>query len=183
MFILHLSAILCAGILLLCLVNSLAGLIMNLRRHGGRAIGALAIAAISMATDAVAAPGDVAVAALSSNVEYPPVTVFGMAEWQANAVPKRPATLASRGAGQQLFEAQCIACHGADAGGIDSIGVSLTNSSFVVSSSQDELIAFLKVGRMPNDPATITGLVMPGFAWIAEQDLAALAAYVKKFAE
>jgi hypothetical protein len=110
-FILHLSAILCTGILVICLMNPVPGLVMNLRRHSGLAIGALGVAAVSMAAYAVTAPG------------------------------------------------------------------------FVASSSPEELAAFLKVGRMPNDAATITGMVMPGFAWIAEQDLAALAAHVKGIAE
>lgn len=90
---------------------------------------------------------------------------------------------ASEPPGQQLFNAQCIACHGVDAGGIDSLGVGLIDSEFVTASSQEELIEFLKVGRMPTDPESVTGLVMPGFPWMAETELAALAKYLQGISE
>lgn len=48
----------------------------------------------------------------------------------------------------------------------------------VLSANTDKLIAFLKVGRMPDDPATRTGGVMPGFAWMPEDDLRAVAEYL-----
>jgi hypothetical protein len=36
---------------------------------------------------------------------------------------------------------------------------------------------------MPGDPETVTGLVMPGFAWMAETDLASLAQHLHSIAE
>ncbi len=97
----------------------------------------------------------------------------------AYAVP----AVASATGGQQLFNAQCIACHGVDARGVEGLGVTLVDSGFVALSSQRELIEFLKVGRMSTDPATVTGLVMPGFAWMADADLAALAQRLQSIAE
>jgi mono/diheme cytochrome c family protein len=186
-FILHLSAILCTGILITCLVNSLPGLVMKLRRQSGLAIVALGAAAVSMAAYAVMAPGyvdvDAAVASLPSDVEYSAVAAFGMMERQRQQIIQQPVSAASGVGGKSFFDAQCIACHGVDARGIEGLGVSLVDSGFVASSSREKLIEFLKLGRMPNDPATVTGLVMPGFAWIAEEDLAALAGYVKAIAQ
>jgi mono/diheme cytochrome c family protein len=181
------SAILCSGILLIYLVNSVRGLMMNLRRHTGVAVAALGVAAVSMPASAGTAPGhvaaDAAVATLPGNVEYREITAIGMSEAKSAVVTETPVVIPSGSVGQRLFNAQCIACHGVDARGVDGLGASLVDSDFVASSSRDDLIAFLKVGRMPNDPASVTGLVMPGFAWIAAPDLAALAGYVKKIAE
>ena len=80
--------------------------------------------------------------------------------------------------GKALYSLQCIACHGAELQGVDGLGTTLADSELVNSSSADELIAFLKIGRMPNDPASLTGGVMPGFAWMPEADLRAIAAYL-----
>jgi mono/diheme cytochrome c family protein len=81
--------------------------------------------------------------------------------------------------GNEKFEINCLACHGADLEGIDGLGVSLAGSAFVGRKSVEELVAFLKVGRMPGDPESVSGRPMPGFAWLPEADLAEIAAYIK----
>ena len=168
-------------------VNTLSRLVMILRRRCGIAIGSLATVGVSMVAYPATAPGDVhveaAVAALSGDLDYPAVTAFGMAGRGAILVGEQPVLRPSGTTGQQMFDTQCITCHGTDARGVEGLGVGLADSRFVRSATQDELIAFLRVGRMPNDPATVTGMVMPGFAWIAEQDLVALAGYIKNLAE
>ena len=78
-----------------------------------------------------------------------------------------------------LYATHCIACHGADLGGIEGLGVSLVASRFVAGSSAEELVEFVKVGRMPDDPANVSGGAMPGFGWVAEADLAAIVEFVK----
>lgn len=157
-----------------------------MRRKSGLAIGALG-AAVSMAAYAVTAPGyvdvDAAVATLPSEVEHPAVAAFGMTARKATVVIEKPVALESGTGGQQLFEAQCIACHGVDARGVDGLGISLVDSGLVAVSSEEDLVAFLKVGRMLTDPANVTGAVMPGFAWLAEQDLVALAGHLKSIVE
>ena len=80
--------------------------------------------------------------------------------------------------GESLYSLQCIACHGAERQGVEGLGVTLAGSELVKSSTGDELVTFLKVGRMPNDPGSLTGGVMPGFAWMPEADLRAIAAYL-----
>lgn len=77
------------------------------------------------------------------------------------------------------FEQNCVMCHGADARGVEGLGVDLVDSAFVAKSSAAELVAFLKQGRMPDDPASRTQRPMPGFSWIAETDLQAIASYLK----
>ena len=80
--------------------------------------------------------------------------------------------------GATLYSRQCIACHGAERQGVDGLGVTLVGSELVMSSDADELVAFLKVGRMPNDPASLTGGVMPGFSWMPEADLRQIVEYL-----
>jgi mono/diheme cytochrome c family protein len=77
------------------------------------------------------------------------------------------------------FTRYCATCHGVDARGVEGLGVNLVESSYVASSSSAELVQFLKVGRLPNDPASITRLPMPGFALLDAAQLAAIADYLR----
>lgn len=77
------------------------------------------------------------------------------------------------------FDQYCIACHGPDGRGEDNLGIDLVASAFVKKSSAEELVAFLKVGRFPDDPASLTGRPMPGFSWVSDSELAALASFLK----
>jgi mono/diheme cytochrome c family protein len=81
--------------------------------------------------------------------------------------------------GNEKFELNCLACHGADLEGVEGLGVSLADSAFVGRRSVEQLVAFLKVGRMPGDPDSVAGRPMPGFGWLPEADLAEIAAYIK----
>lgn len=82
-------------------------------------------------------------------------------------------------AGEAGYELRCLVCHGEAGQGIDGLGANLVTSEFVRARSLEQLVEFLKVGRLPNDPDTVSGRPMPGFAWIDEAQLAAIAAYVK----
>ena len=77
------------------------------------------------------------------------------------------------------FLLNCVACHGVQLEGVEGLGPSLARSSFVGRQSVQELVAFLKAGRMPDDPASVSGRSMPGFAWLTEADLVDIATYVK----
>lgn len=79
----------------------------------------------------------------------------------------------------EKFALNCLACHGAGLEGVDGLGVSLTDSEFVGRKSVEELVVFLKVGRMPGDMDSVSGRPMPGFSWLPEVDLAEIAAYIK----
>ena len=85
--------------------------------------------------------------------------------------------------GVALFSTNCMICHGPRGEGIEGLGVSLINSGFVQSQSSADLAEFLKRGRLPNDSASVSGLPMPGFAWMTTEDLAAVAAHLKGLAD
>jgi mono/diheme cytochrome c family protein len=78
-----------------------------------------------------------------------------------------------------VYVANCVACHGADAKGVQGLGLDLTASALVGSSAAADLVAFLQVGRLSTDPASVTGIPMPGFAWMAAGDLEEVATYLK----
>ena len=87
---------------------------------------------------------------------------------------------ASASAGDSsVYLAQCAACHGLDAQGVDGLGLNLTASQLVADSTADELVAFLKVGRMPDSPDSVSGIPMPGFGWMPDADLNQVVAYLK----
>ena len=75
--------------------------------------------------------------------------------------------------------ANCIACHGAELEGVEGMGVGLAESAFISRKSVPELVAFLKVGRMPGDPESVMDRPMPGFGWLPEADLVEIATYLK----
>jgi disulfide bond formation protein DsbB len=63
--------------------------------------------------------------------------------------------------GQMLFTNTCSACHGPTGQGIQGLGKDLTQSEFVSGQSDNELLAFIKIGRGPTDPLNTTGIAMP----------------------
>lgn len=77
------------------------------------------------------------------------------------------------------YNQHCLVCHGADLKGVANLGVELTGSKFVAVKSVDELTEFLKAGRMPGDPDTISNGAMPGFAWVTEDELRSIAEFLK----
>lgn len=63
--------------------------------------------------------------------------------------------------GQSLFSATCFACHGPQGDGVPNVGPTLRTSKFVASNSDDQLISFIKVGRLPGQPGSVMNGMMP----------------------
>ena len=127
-------------------------------------IGIAALSGIPLALGGARAPA-VAVAAPSP---------FG---FQARAVAEPAPTATADGAA--LYALHCLACHGPDLKGLPGLGITLAGSGYVARSEAGALAAFLKVGRMPGQPGSVSGRVMPGFAYLQDAELAALADFVK----
>jgi disulfide bond formation protein DsbB len=64
-------------------------------------------------------------------------------------------------AGQEIFDTTCVACHGADAKGLPGLGRDLTGNAFIAENSDDEMVAFLEVGRPADHPDNENGVQMP----------------------
>lgn len=63
--------------------------------------------------------------------------------------------------GANLYQQTCANCHGTDGKGLPNLGKDLTASEFVQSQSDQAVLAFVKQGRLPNDPGNTTGVPMP----------------------
>jgi mono/diheme cytochrome c family protein len=84
--------------------------------------------------------------------------------------------------GTKVFAATCSACHGKDARGLPKNGKDLVASEFARKKTDEELLAFLKQGRDPGNPANTTGVAMPpkgGNPALSEDDLLDVIAYVR----
>jgi mono/diheme cytochrome c family protein len=85
-------------------------------------------------------------------------------------------------AGLVLFDATCKTCHGEGGVGVDGLGKPIPGSAFVVDTSDDDLVAFIKVGRTTSDPANTTGVDMPpkgGNPSLSDADLDDIVAYLR----
>jgi disulfide bond formation protein DsbB len=84
--------------------------------------------------------------------------------------------------GTKVFAGTCAACHGKDAKGLPSLGKDLVHSEFCKSLDDDGLLAFVKRGRDPGDPANTTKVGMPprgGNPALSDDDLLDVIAYVR----
>ncbi len=84
--------------------------------------------------------------------------------------------------GSNLYQATCAACHGFNAMGISGLGKTLIGSEYVNGIGDDELLAFLNVGRQAFDPLNTTGVMMPpkgGNPTLTDDDLRAVIAYIR----
>lgn len=102
----------------------------------------------------------------------------------ATATPQTVAALdpATVSKGSNLFQATCAACHGFNALGISGLGKTLVGSEFVNGLNDDDLLAFLNVGRQVFDPLNTTGVMMPpkgGNPTFTDDDLRAVIAYIR----
>ena len=84
--------------------------------------------------------------------------------------------------GKEIFSTTCIACHGEGGVGVPNLGKDMTTSTFIHGSSDEDLLAFIKKGRDPGDPANTTGVAMPsngGNPTLSDEDLMDVIAYVR----
>lgn len=80
-------------------------------------------------------------------------------------VVAKPGAVVSAGGnaahGKELFSGTCFACHGPTGDGVPNLGPTLRASKFVAAKSDPDLIAFIKVGRMPGQPGSVMNGMMP----------------------
>jgi mono/diheme cytochrome c family protein len=109
------------------------------------------------------------------------IAPFGMASRQPVPVPEPEAAapVEQAGTASAVYAAQCVACHGADAKGVEGLGLSLVESELVAGSSPDELVAFLQAGRQPGSPDSVTNVPMPAIARMSAADIAEVSGYNK----
>lgn len=84
--------------------------------------------------------------------------------------------------GATVYVTACATCHGRDLQGIPGLGSGLAPSEFVAGMSEEELAAFIAVGREADHPDNMQGIAMPprgGNANLTDQELRDVAAYLK----
>ena len=91
-------------------------------------------------------------------------------------------------AGEKVYQGTCVACHGPDAKGVENLGKSLhpSYSDFVSTRTDEELVEYIKVGRLPDDPLNTTGVAMPakgGNPALTEEDMYNVVAYMRTLDE
>jgi disulfide bond formation protein DsbB len=100
--------------------------------------------------------------------------------------PEEPTAVGDAANGQTLFAGTCAGCHGPDAKGLPNLGKDMTTSQFIRDSSDEELLAFVKVGRPASDPANTTGVDMPprgGNPSLTDEQLQDIIAYIRTLQE
>jgi len=84
--------------------------------------------------------------------------------------------------GKVVFAGTCVACHGADAKGVPSLGKDLTTSTFADGLTDEELVSFIIEGRPAGDPLNTTGVDMlprGGNSSLSDHDLFDVVAYLR----
>ena len=90
------------------------------------------------------------------------------------------ATLAAEG--HELFKGTCAICHGPKGEGMPGLGRRLSDNAFTKSSSDADLVEFLRRGRSADDPLNERGVDMPprgGNPSLTDADLALIVAYLR----
>lgn len=101
---------------------------------------------------------------------------------EPTAAPATPAMVGDAAAGEKDYNQYCVACHGPGAVGVDKLGKSWVTSQFIKSQTDDQLLAFIKVGRPASDAANTTGVDMPpkgGNPALTDQQLYDIIAYMR----
>lgn len=101
---------------------------------------------------------------------------------EATKAPEKPAMVGDVAKGEADYNQYCIACHGPGATGVQGLGKSWVTSEFIKGQTDDQLVAFIKVGRPASDPANTTGVDMPpkgGNPALNDQQLYDIVAYMR----
>ena len=99
---------------------------------------------------------------------------------EATPVPPTPSGDATHG--KELYDATCIACHGPGGEGVENLGKPFTTSEFIRSTTDSNLLAFIKEGRPTGDPENTTGVDMPpkgGNPALTDDDIKDIIAYIR----
>ena len=93
-----------------------------------------------------------------------------------------PAPVGDATKGEENFVKTCSACHGPEGKGIEGLGKDMTTSEFIAGLNDEEMVAFIKVGRTTSDPLNTTGVDMPpkgGNPALNEDDLYDIVAFMR----
>lgn len=110
----------------------------------------------------------------------------GGAAVAASAEEVEAVSLGDPEAGKEHYDTVCIACHGPGGEGVEGLGKPFTSSGFLRENSDEELLAFIKVGRPTGDPLNTTGVDMPpkgGNPALTDEQILDIVAYLRTLQE
>jgi disulfide bond formation protein DsbB len=84
--------------------------------------------------------------------------------------------------GRTQYLQSCATCHGQQGQGMPHQAPDLRGSGFIARRTDQQLAAFIKAGRLPNDPQSVMRLYMPplgGNLALKDQDVAQIIAYLR----
>jgi cytochrome c5 len=119
-----------------------------------------------------------------------PLIVLGVSIWSSlvgfcvirDFGPKHAVVDMDPARGKGFYQQSCVVCHGVNLQGMPHQGVDLRHSKFIASRSDLALQDFIKKGRTPTDPATLSGLAMPargGNPSLSDGDLLDVVAFLR----
>lgn len=117
-------------------------------------------------------------------VHEPDAAPEGMAAAAAQTEAAIAVFVADPARGQELWLNTCRSCHGLAGEGITGQGKDIRGSKFIASKTDEDLLAFVKGGRMPFDALNTTGLQMPprgGNPMLRDDDLKHIISFVRTF--
>lgn len=96
--------------------------------------------------------------------------------------PTKTAPVKTGPSAAERFKSNCSACHGPDARGVPNIGKDLVNSEFCRTQTDEQLLTFIKQGRLPDDPLNTTKVAMPpkgGNPALSDADILSIITHVR----
>jgi mono/diheme cytochrome c family protein len=192
-FILHIGVLLCTSILIITFINSLPKIKLSLNRQSLICVSSLLVGLFSMgfysltnAPAAVVVKSSDSIELLESKTEEHILQAFGMQSRVLETLTPAHAKINDAELSDETSEfsnkayaMRCEVCHGASLEGIDGLGIGLKNSNFLIQANLEQTINFLKSGRMQNAEDSVSGGVMPAFAWLQKEELEEIARYIK----
>ncbi len=182
LYIFHITVIICTAVLLLTLINSVPKLKMSGVRHISATAVMLLVAvfgSLLYVNSSELTPGDPTGNLASSNAAETHVAAFGwMARQVDSAAPQ--AAQADQVSGDVVYLDNCSFCHGQTGEGIEGLGLTLAGSSFIAELDDEALKEFILNGRMDDDPANVTGQIMPPIDYLEGKEYTALIQYLRQ---
>jgi disulfide bond formation protein DsbB len=100
----------------------------------------------------------------------------------SEATAEPPISAGDAAKGREIYAQTCASCHGPNGEGGEGPGKAWTTSTFIRDSSDDELLAFIEMGRPIGDPANTTNVDMPpkgGNPALTDEDLQNIIAFMR----
>ena len=95
----------------------------------------------------------------------------------SNAAAPSTALAGDPAAGEKIFASACAACHGMKGQGVPGLSQDMTQSQLIVSTTDQELAEFIKVGGVPGEAPVM--LPKGGLPTLTDQNLVDIVAYIR----